>query len=811
MKFRFYFKYVLESMSELERLRAENESLRRQLGLLTQGDRSVVRIHYMYASPLVLLDSLGSTVIENFDPIRVESEFRRIAESGVECCMSVASPSNFLRFKYWLEEDRLSDTILHISMHTVDDPSRGSVRCALEDDYGRGHLMSAEEFASLLSPLETVRLVFVNACKSREIACAILAVCPSVNHVVCLDSHEPVLESAAQLFASEFYPLLVRESSIAASFERAKRAVRSSANARISKQADLFLLLHSSSGNKTSLHFSKKKNFIKKKNPPLWMGFLPPAFSLVPEDFIGRQTDIVRLCSVLFAGAGRRVCAITGTAGIGKRTFISEACKYLASPGARQFNGGVCVVDCGGEEGRLLMNADAFFAAVTESLKATVASVRFWNGLESVAAQEKSQTDDTLMRSSYKVFWAETFSNASDLGFFLNSYQISLPPDSVARLFGELRNNGTQLQDWGAGKLVRVVHVVRLLIQRPDDEDNLVLLEKREGEKSTMLSKKFDPVFENVLEVARIAVRKELGSSLVQGILRLELRDRKPFVEINSSSPSYPSLATKYVLYTVNVTLSGLPSGRFETQEEEKNYSVKKHVWEWTCPQSETLARLLTPSADDAAILENFTMQDNKSREKEFFQLLEEWNFLCQLINRKAASGTINSALVLLNAGDCLSIPLVRTVLGKALVRHTGLKILFTHKGFESKSVFNLTTSSVSYKIIHFPLSPLQPIDSAVLFTRRIHRPLFPRDWWRPILDPPPPLLEKEFFHLEQDEPQQHEPLLMNVKSSKGVANLARLARHPLLLSTQGLPSKILAVAQHVTLDLTSINELVNT
>ena len=52
--------------------------------------------------------------------------------------------------------------------------------------------------------------------------------------------------------------------------------------------------------------------------------------------------------------------------------------------------------------------------------------------------------------------------------------------------------------------------------------------------------------------------------------------------------------------------------------------------------------------------------------------------------------------------------------------------------------------------------------------------------------------------------------LEMSTKSSKGVANLARLARHPLLLASRGVPAKILESAQHVTLDVVSINDLVN-
>lgn len=842
------------SSDELERLRSENEMLRRQLGLLKSGS---VRIHYMYASPLILLDNLGSTVIETFDPIRVDAEYRRIAESGAAVSLSVASPSNMLRFKYWLEEDRFAVTILHISMHTVevtctsaDGSSTKSIKCALEDDNGKGFLLTPEEFASALSPMDSVSLVFINSCKSQEIASAILSCCPSISHVICLGTSELVLESSAQLFAGEFYPLLMRMS-VLQSFERAKNAVKTSPNSKISQQADLFKLLRPPNSNHLHQHkthhlVAPSGSFDKNNHAsigPFWMGHMPQDLSINPEDFIGRQVDMVRLCTVLFGGAGRRVCAITGDNGIGKRTFLAEACKYLASPGGRQFNGGICIVQLPLEGGD---DESIFFQRVVEAVKGTIVSLKTWykgillhqsvpeddeeedaGGSRSTSKEEIQSSLDNNMESwsglkSYKVFWAETFSDPRDLGLFLRSYQVtSLTAESINRLFNELRLNGTQLQDWGSGKLVRVVHVVRLLIRGA--ENGQYLLEKNKEGQLRMLSKKFDPVTENVLETASGAVQKELGSSV--GISRLVLRNRKPLVELNSTSPSYPGLFTKYVLYTADVELSGLPqtSDRFETCEDKQD-EKKFHSWRWIPADSELVTGLV-PSydplqkthiemhlRDDALVVTSslFAAQDDKKTSSELLlgKLMHEWNYLCELITRKI-SGNANSALVLLNAGEFFANPTVRSVLGKALVKHTGLKILFSHRGFEPKTVFNLATSSVSYKIIHFPLPSLQPIDGAILFTRRIHRPLFRKDWWNGGEDAPPPLFESsQDLFLDYSDTDVHSPLNMNVKSSKGVANLARLARHPLLLSTRGLPSRILAVAQHVTLDLPSINDL---
>ena len=900
-------------LSEIAQLRLENERLRQLLAPPAPTvalpapaiTGATLKVHYIYATPLVLLDNLGTTVIETFDPLRVDTEFKRISESiatpppaasfitQTASTISVASPSNLLQLKHLIDDDRTSLPVVHISMHTVD---IGSVRCALEDDNGRGFLMTPEEFASSLG-LNDVKLVFINACKSLEIGKTILATCPSVAHVVCLGTSEPVLESAALLFANEFYPSLMRMS-IHAAFERAKLAVK--LNPRVASQATLFRLLpegdefsHSESIWSTgsalpsirSTHTPTRSLQVVAQSPlrlgkstPFWIGHVGTGSS-APEDFVGRQVDIVRLCGVMFSGTGRRVCAVTGAAGIGKDLFLTEASKYLASPGGRHFSGGICVVQLPPHPASSDGLEDIFLRILIEGVTDTIASLKNWyriasSGHPTPAEEEDEEEEDVVEEvvgddalsgtksktarrprfdstmsdidegraavsptlppvddlseqlspdstlKSYKVFWADTFSSQEDLLAFLDSYRLSLPLDSSLRLFNELRLNGTQLQDWGAGRLIRVVHVVRLLIKGENDK---YLLEKNQG-LLRMLSKKFDPVTENVLEVASTAVRKELGVQ-IDGrpvvVTRLVLRDRKPQIEISRTSPSYPGLATKYVLYTADVSLTGLSVevSKFETVELE---SKKLHSWEWTLPDSGVLQALLpTTDAIHAKRTTSLEMQFNgtshtltlfdhgKPLQKEYARLMREWGGICDSISRNGGS----SGLVLLNADQYLKNPVVRQVLGKSLVRHAGLKILFTQQSLSSKSLLNLDTSSVSYKIIHFPLPPLQPIDSAVLFTRRIHRPLYPRDWWvedgSADVAPPPFVTMASREGLSVEEVDENEPLRMSTKSSKGVANLVRLARHPLLLAAAGVPERILALAQQVTMELSSINELV--
>jgi hypothetical protein len=487
---------------------------------------------------------------------------------------------------------------------------------------------------------------------------------------------------------------------------------------------------------------------------------------------------------------------------------------------------------------------NVFLGALIEGIKKTIASLQNWYDLEphmpsrvanmdedeeeenhppealrprldsimSATDEGEKKPDDLLADAtslkSYKVFWADTFASCGELQAFLDSYSLALPADACGRLYEELRLNGTQLQDWGSGRLIRVVHVVRLLIK---GERGQYLLENRMGH-LRMLSKKFDPVTENVLEVATKAVKKELGTHIFGEpvvISRLLLRDRKPLIEVNRTSPSYPGLATKYVLYTADVSLSGLPADKFQTAED-----LKIHAWEWKNADAVELVSLL-PATD--ALLRRSSKNNLGALEmqvtgaitvieeplhNEFTKVVREWGLLCEHAGGRHGF----SALALLDAEEYLRFSSVRQLLGKALIRHSGLKILFT--SVDHAPLFNLTTAAVSYKIIHFPLSPLQPIDASILFTRRIHRPLYAADWWVDEDAPPPPFTTMASREGLEDL-DEAAPLVMNAKSSRGLANLAKLARHPLLVAAGGIPRKIMHIAQHVNTDLHSINELV--
>ncbi|KAF4728382.1 hypothetical protein FOZ63_033954, partial [Perkinsus olseni] len=321
-----------------------------------------------------------------------------------------------------------------------------------------------------------------------------------------------------------------------------------------------------------------------------------PLESAAPvEDFLGRDIDIVRLCSILHTPRNRRVVAVTGPVGSGKRTLVTQTAMYYSLPGGRFFSGGACVVllprlwlmgpppsrvsksnrgattspklyvqgdGVGGENDSLTAPevAERFIRVVMKEIRTTVRLLKEWyppqtrstmpedyedeeelydeevaptshggplagrrspvgRGASSLAQPERAASSVNRSISSahyaekesieelemelfgatssgmaaggglgtrgYKVFLAEQFADASALEQFLKGYNVlfvswgscrlcyrfDVPPIPVNRLLKELRENGTQLQDWGTGRLVRVVHVVRCMISDADEKE----------------------------------------------------------------------------------------------------------------------------------------------------------------------------------------------------------------------------------------------------------------------------------------------------------------------------------------------------
>ncbi|CAI0397615.1 unnamed protein product [Linum tenue] len=92
------------------------------------------------------------------------------------------------------------------------------------------------------------------------------------------------------------------------------------------------------------------------------------------------------------------------------------------------------------------------------------------------------------------------------------------------------------------------------------------------------------------------AIREELGS-IAGGEVRIVPGSYREKVEERCSA-SYPSLPARYVLYSVDAIVDGLPDDDFVTEEGEEYgdsedkkvadqaVTVRKHFWKWVSPDS---------------------------------------------------------------------------------------------------------------------------------------------------------------------------------------------------------------------------------
>jgi hypothetical protein len=459
---------------EIANLRAENERLHHLLKSHDKRDHASLTVQYMYASPLVLLDSLESMVIETFDPIRAEKEFFSIAEALKPIgCVPRITAATYSNLRHTAET--MAD-IIHVSMHTIDIPNL-QIRCVVDDDTGKGILMTPEEFSITLAPT-TPKLVFINACNSMEIAKRLIS--NGVPYAICTSSQ--VYEASAIIFASKFYSSMALKFSVRQAFDMAKQTLSQQQSKSIAEQSALFYLLVSGRDDIGIQYridaFQSRSCCPKNLSVPFYTGYIAP--DIQAEDFLGRQVDIVRLGSLMFASSvvsrnglgSRRICLVSGVSGIGKDIFLSEFGKFFSSPGGQKC-ASICMmrVPRGGTIPALTSlrdalrktvkglsnwspNVDSGILEIPENdlsiLEETedIATVRPRLDSSMSAGNDTSNTEINELKS-YKVFWAETFKTALDLVDFLRSYELEFSEELGIKLFTELRSNGSQLQDWG--------------------------------------------------------------------------------------------------------------------------------------------------------------------------------------------------------------------------------------------------------------------------------------------------------------------------------------------------------------------------
>ncbi|CAN0922767.1 hypothetical protein LINGRAHAP2_LOCUS33219 [Linum grandiflorum] len=167
---------------------------------------------------------------------------------------------------------------------------------------------------------------------------------------------------------------------------------------------------------------------------------------------------------------------------------------------------------------------------------------------------------------------------------------------NVHNLWLEISEGETSLAD--STPPIRTLNVVTVRVIK----DNRVLVESHQELSDGTVRSRYRPLSEKMKpdespESAVLrAVREELGS-LGGGEVRIVPGSYREKVEERYSA-SYPGLPARYVLYSVDATVDGLPEGDFATEEgdeyldseenkvADKAVKVRKHFWKWVSPDT---------------------------------------------------------------------------------------------------------------------------------------------------------------------------------------------------------------------------------
>ncbi|CAE7259918.1 unnamed protein product, partial [Symbiodinium sp. KB8] len=143
--------------------------------------------------------------------LQVEEEVAEVRQSGCEVLPSAATSQNLRHLIA-----RADCEVLHLALHC----SSGQARhLFLEDPQGKAHIMTAEDFQSLLTDgqaSQCVKLVVLNACHSFAVGQHFVQA--GVKHVVCVQDDKEVRDNSCRLFARNFFSALRAGRSIGESF-----------------------------------------------------------------------------------------------------------------------------------------------------------------------------------------------------------------------------------------------------------------------------------------------------------------------------------------------------------------------------------------------------------------------------------------------------------------------------------------------------------------------------------------------------------------------------------------------------------------
>jgi hypothetical protein len=178
------------------------------------------------------------------------------------------------------------------------------------------------------------------------------------------------------------------------------------------------------------------------------------------------------------------------------------------------------------------------------------------------------------------------FEDIGQLQAWLASRQIKLSQwgsggtKSLAHLWDEYVNGEVRFEDEPP---LRVVQVVQVIIRRGDRILLEVEQEYSDGRRRTRNRPPSEKLKagESHMEAAQRCLEEELGL----GVSEMTFIDAagNQEVQVTIESPSFPGLTTRYTLYTVEATVTGLPGSDFwlENRSSEEGDPIRRHRWAW--------------------------------------------------------------------------------------------------------------------------------------------------------------------------------------------------------------------------------------
>lgn len=345
--------------------------------------------------------------------------------------------------------------ILHYSGHGAPD------FLAFEGEAGMAHALSADALRQLLQVAGATvpKLVFVSACHSRVAGEAFAAA--GVAHVVAVRVEQAVLDSAASVFARQFYLALLMGQTVRQAFAQGQQAVLNDYTlgtwGAAADEHDKFLLLPPDADHEQAILANGLRGQWRNDSPP-------PAPMLGdwrwPEVFVGRSDELQAVVEQVLA---HRLTVVTGAPGIGKTTLCQKAAEYVLqrTDGVRGFKDGAVFVPLRGVESAealssaLVLALDPINPAKNEaqlwaSLRGKAMLVLLDNAEDPIYSAQTAVRDliDKLLRErGTHVLMATRMAPALPRGVHMHAIELpQLSPSAALELFVQLASAALKRQ-----------------------------------------------------------------------------------------------------------------------------------------------------------------------------------------------------------------------------------------------------------------------------------------------------------------------------------------------------------------------------